>query len=118
MKLKFLSNLDVTLSALFLLTQVLLIVFVYPKLFTIYQEADVYVPATAKYAPIISATFLLIYLYFLIAALRLQRRPDKTLYLTSIMACVFMILFTGYIIGVSMASTIQPIYNLTSGMGY
>lgn len=114
MKYKIVGYIDIILSFLFGVSQVLLLIFVYPKMLRLYSDLNVQLPPATKNVFPIGLMFTVIYLCIFLIGLKLLKKPDRLTFILGIIAALIMILFGGYFSAISVMSVIGPAYNMTA----
>ena len=115
-KYKVVGILDIVFSSLFLITQLGLIFFVYPKMYQLYSKFNVQLPFITRYFYFFSFAFILIYLTIFVVGIKLLKSQNQKLFVLGVIALVMMFVFSGYFIVTSVLGAINPIYDLSNNL--
>lgn len=116
MKYKVVGVLDILLSSLFLVSQLGIVFFVYPKMSQMYSEFNLDLPFITRYFYFFSILFIILYVCIFIVGIKLVKSPNQKLFVVGLFSLVVMLLFSGYFIATSILGAITPLYNLSSSL--
>lgn len=116
MKNKIIAVIDIFLGLLFSIEQMILLIFVYPRMAALYNDFDTQLPPTTRYFPIYSVIFIILFAGVILIGIKLLKKPTDKLFKLGVAGLIIMLLFAGYAVGISVIGLISPIYNLSTAI--
>jgi type II secretory pathway component PulF len=108
--------LNIFLGSVYALSQLGILLFVYPKLFKMYETMDVDLPRETTFSPVISAFSAIIFLCVVFLGVRILTKPSEKVFRWGVVSLVLLLTISGLFFSASVLSTVTALYNITSSL--
>lgn len=120
MKYKVVGWLDIVFGSLGFIQQIIFLLFVYPKLSSLYQDFGAQLPWYTRAYPylVLIVAIILAGIVFIGSKLAFSKSPNEKLFKVGIVTLITIVLLGGIYLSLSLFSALSPIYGLSSDSNY
>lgn len=116
MKYKIVGYANIFIAAIYALAQAGVLLFVYPRMMSMYESMGVELPKETSLSPVVSLIAIAVFSWVVYLGIKLVKKPSERLFWINVVLLICLLTISGLFFSASFLSLIIPMYTITSSL--